>query len=498
MMTRQQTVQRKVLRKVKKNWVTVAIAGLIASNLVAPATASAQSWTARTPEEISQDIQGYKTVKDLSTYQIVWGDTLWGLSQASGFSISEFISAFGIQNPNLIYAGNRLGESSVGFTPSRTKSAEGTYKVVYGDTLSSIAASFDTTVERLVSWNNIMNQDLIFPGQNLRVTENAQIAESDKTETEEAQVAESATTETEKAQNDVKENTPVTGSEDETETVVDQPVISDDETDYDNVEEPVDEEDNSEPVDETPEEETPSEPDQPVDEENDSEPVDELTRNEIFFNAIRAELGNDAEHVRFSKSTWADEPKWDVRLDLNSTEMMDIEGEQNPFPTQEEMLAASKNVESYLNAQGYEFFLGEGMVSNSFFIDLDNPNPAQPTEPVEETPSEPVDETPIEEETPSEPGEEVLTKEEQFIEDINAALPDVSAQFIFGDAQSRDVDENLDVYLSIQWEDEMEATKEGEQASARVEQYLNDKGFDYFVGKGMGEHIFFIDVDSVL
>ncbi|MFL2077646.1 hypothetical protein [Marinilactibacillus psychrotolerans] len=77
-------------------------------------------------------------------------------------------------------------------------------------------------------------------------------------------------------------------------------------------------------------------------------------------------------------------------------------------------------------------------------------------------------------------------------------MPDISAQFIFGDAQSRDVDENLDVYLSIQWDDEMDATKEGEQASARVEQYLNDAGFDYFLGKGMGENIFFIDVDSVL
>ncbi|MFL2079444.1 LysM peptidoglycan-binding domain-containing protein [Marinilactibacillus psychrotolerans] len=479
MMTRQQNVQRKVLRKVKKNWVTVAIAGLIASNLVAPATASAQSWTARTPEEISEGIQGYSTIKDFSTYQVVWGDTLWGLSEASGFRISEFVNAFGIQNPDLIYAGNPLGTSLLGITPSRIKSTEGTYKVVYGDTLSSIAASFDTTVERLVSWNSIMNQDLIFPGQVLRVTEDAQVAESAKTETE-------------KAQNDVQENTPVTGDQDGTETVV----VSEDETDYDNVEEPVDEtpvdeEDNSEPVDETPiEEETPYEPEQPADEENDSEPVDELTRNEIFFNAIRAELGNDAEHVRFSKSTFAEEPKWDVRLDLNSTEMMDIEGEQNPFPTQEEMLVASKNIENYLKAQGYDYFLGEGMVSHSIFVDLDNPNPAQPTEPVEEAP--------VEEETPSEPGEEVLTKEEQFIEDINAALPDVSAQFIFGDAQSRDVDENLDVYLSIQWEDEMEATKEGEQASARVEQYLNDKGFDYFVGKGMGEHIFFIDVDSVL
>ncbi|WP_080146698.1 muramidase family protein [Marinilactibacillus piezotolerans] len=405
MMTRQQTVQRKVLRKVKKNWVTVAIAGLIASNLVAPATASAQSWTARTPEEISQDIQGYKTVKDLSTYQIVWGDTLWGLSQASGFSISEFISAFGIQNPNLIYAGNRLGESSVGFTPSRTKSAEGTYKVVYGDTLSSIAASFDTTVERLVSWNNIMNKDLIFPGQVLRVTEDAQVAES-------------ATTETEEAQNDVQETTPVTGSEDETETVVEQPVISDDESDQDNVDEeeetesdvetPEDEEETGSDVEtpedeeetgsdvETPAEETPSEPEEetPVEEEDNTEPVketptdsedetdyddenepieEEITRNEAFFNTLRVELGEASEHVRFGDSTFTEEPQWDVKVQLNSVELLGIEGEQNPFPTHEEVREATETIRNYLDAQGYDYFLNEGMVSHVFFIDLDNP-----------------------------------------------------------------------------------------------------------------------------
>ena len=548
MMTRQQTVQRKVLRKVKKNWVTVAIAGLIASNLVAPATASAQSWTARTPEEISQDIQGYKTVKDLSTYQIVWGDTLWGLSQASGFSISEFISAFGIQNPNLIYAGNRLGESSVGFTPSRTKSAEGTYKVVYGDTLSSIAASFDTTVERLVSWNNIMNQDLIFPGQNLLVTENAQIAESDKTETEEAQ-------------NDVKENTPVTGSEDETETVVEEPVISDDESDYDNVDEeeetesdvetpedeaetgsdvetpgneeetgsdvetpedeeetgsdvetPEDEEETGSDVEtpedeeetesdvETPAEETPSEPEEET-------PVEEvLTKEEQFIKNLKAAFPEVSAHFTFGDAQSRNVPE---NLDVFLT--IDWEGvSENAYDLKEDGQKAADDVKQYIVDAGFEYLDNRSMFGHIIFVDVDSASienmPVKPSNPVEENPveeeqpSDPVEENPIEEEQPTEPVEEVLTKEEQFIKNLKAAFPEVSAHFTFGDAQSRNVPENLDVLLSIKWEgvseNAFEMKEDGQKAADNVKQYLNDAGFEYFDNRGMIEHIFFVDVDS--
>ena len=43
------------------------------------------------------------------------------------------------------------------------------YKVVSGDTLSKIAKKYGTTVNQLVSWNNIKNPNLIYVGQNLRV-----------------------------------------------------------------------------------------------------------------------------------------------------------------------------------------------------------------------------------------------------------------------------------------------------------------------------------------
>ena len=43
------------------------------------------------------------------------------------------------------------------------------YTVVSGDNLTKIAKKYGTTVNQLVSWNNISNPNLIYPGQKLRV-----------------------------------------------------------------------------------------------------------------------------------------------------------------------------------------------------------------------------------------------------------------------------------------------------------------------------------------
>ena len=50
----------------------------------------------------------------------------------------------------------------------------GTPSVVYytikaGDNLSTIASKYGTTVNQLVSWNNIKNPNLIYAGQKIRV-----------------------------------------------------------------------------------------------------------------------------------------------------------------------------------------------------------------------------------------------------------------------------------------------------------------------------------------
>lgn len=52
---------------------------------------------------------------------------------------------------------------------SSSSSSSTYYTVVSGDTLSKIAARYGTTVNQLVSWNNIKNANLIYVGQKLRV-----------------------------------------------------------------------------------------------------------------------------------------------------------------------------------------------------------------------------------------------------------------------------------------------------------------------------------------
>ena len=50
-----------------------------------------------------------------------------------------------------------------------SQSAATYYTVRSGDNLTFIAQRFGTTVDQLVSWNNIKNANLIYPGQKLRV-----------------------------------------------------------------------------------------------------------------------------------------------------------------------------------------------------------------------------------------------------------------------------------------------------------------------------------------
>lgn len=101
------------------------------------------------------------------TYTVVPGDTLYAIAVRYRTTVAELAARNGILNPNLIYPGQVL-------TVPASSEPVSTYTVRPGDTLSSIAGRFNTSVGELASINNISNPNLIYPGQVLRLTDRAE------------------------------------------------------------------------------------------------------------------------------------------------------------------------------------------------------------------------------------------------------------------------------------------------------------------------------------
>lgn len=97
----------------------------------------------------------------LQAYSVQSGDTLTEIAGIFGTSAEAIASGNGIENPDLIFPGQTL---CVPVGPDVR-----VYVVQEGDTLREISQRFGTTVQALVEANDIEDPDLIFPGQRLRI-----------------------------------------------------------------------------------------------------------------------------------------------------------------------------------------------------------------------------------------------------------------------------------------------------------------------------------------
>lgn len=100
-----------------------------------------------------------------TTYVVSWGDTLTSIARRYGITVSAIIQANQVFDPDFIYVGQRL--AIPGTSPAATRS--GVYVVRLGDTVSAIAARYQTTVRRLVQMNGLTNADFIVIGQRLAI-----------------------------------------------------------------------------------------------------------------------------------------------------------------------------------------------------------------------------------------------------------------------------------------------------------------------------------------
>ena len=97
------------------------------------------------------------------THIVQYGENLSSIAAKYGTTWQELASINALSNPDIIYQGQTL--NVVG---GQSVATSGYCVVEYGDTLSSIAAQFGTTVERLVAVNGISDPNMIYAGQVLK------------------------------------------------------------------------------------------------------------------------------------------------------------------------------------------------------------------------------------------------------------------------------------------------------------------------------------------
>ncbi len=108
------------------------------------------------------------------------GETLSEIAERHGVSLTRLMQANGLSNPDHVEVGQRLtlpgGAARAAASPARNSQPTAPYTVKSGETLSDIAARFNTTTDRLIQLNGLRNPDLVMSGTRLQVPAQARAA----------------------------------------------------------------------------------------------------------------------------------------------------------------------------------------------------------------------------------------------------------------------------------------------------------------------------------
>lgn len=122
--------------------------------------------------DVADTSQDAADISAISEHIVQPGETLSGISQMYGVSITAFQTANHLLNPALIFVGQRLAipgaanAVSGGYTPQQ---ASTTHIVQPGENLFAIAANYGVVVWVIVQSNNISNPSVIYSGQVLTI-----------------------------------------------------------------------------------------------------------------------------------------------------------------------------------------------------------------------------------------------------------------------------------------------------------------------------------------
>ncbi len=114
----------------------------------------------------SSDLTGSSS----NAYRVQAGDTLSSIAVKCGISVSKIVSINGLTSANDIHIGQLLKMSGTDSSASLTSSSNGNYTVQAGDTLSSIALKYGTSVNQLVAANELADSNTIHEGQTLKLS----------------------------------------------------------------------------------------------------------------------------------------------------------------------------------------------------------------------------------------------------------------------------------------------------------------------------------------
>jgi spore coat assembly protein SafA len=119
--------------------------------------------------EAQQDVVMTPICPNGQLYTVKSGDTMFFIARRFNISLQSLINANPqITDPNTIYPGQVICIPSAAPGPGVPCPGGRIYRVVSGDTMFEIARRFGVTLDELIRANpQIMNPDLIFPGQEI-------------------------------------------------------------------------------------------------------------------------------------------------------------------------------------------------------------------------------------------------------------------------------------------------------------------------------------------